>query len=290
MSMYVSTSCLSSKYNFSQILDVYTKSGIKNVELGICKDSTLDVTKLIKKYDLNYIVHHYFPPPKKPFIVNLASQDKQILRKSIDQIIKSIDFCADFDINFFSFHAGFRVDPDMNLKFDFNNIPEYENSFNTFKESVVKIVDYAERRSVKVAIENNVLSEYNLIDGQNKLLLMCELCEFERLFNEITSKNLGVLLDIGHLKVTSNLLKFDAEEFIHELKDKTFAVHVHENNGRIDEHKCISEGDWSLAIVNSYFKNKDIPIVLECKCSNEKELENGLMLLRGGDEDAIQTI
>lgn len=285
MSIYASTSCLSNKYDFPQILDVYSKLGIKNVELGICKDSTLDVAKLLKKHDFNYIVHHYFPPPTESFIVNLASQSKQILRKSMDQMKKSVDFCADFNINFFSFHAGFRVDPDINLKFNFNNIPEYENSFNTFKESVVKIVDYAERRSVKVAIENNVLSEYNLIDGRNKLLLMCELWEFERLFTEITSKNLGVLLDIGHLKVTSNLLKFDANKFIYKLKNKVFAIHVHENNGRVDEHRCLVEGDWSLAIVNSYFKNKGIPIVLECKCNDEKELENGLMLLKGGDAE-----
>jgi sugar phosphate isomerase/epimerase len=287
MSIFVSTSCLSSKYDYSQILDIYSKLGIKNVELGICKDSTLDVPKLLKKYNLNYIVHHYFPPPKEPFIVNLASQDRQIFKKSIDQMKNSIDFCADFDINFYSFHAGFRVDPDINLKFNFNNIPEYENSFNMFKESVEKIVDYAERRNVKVAVENNVLSEYNLIDGRNELLLMCELWEFERLFNEITSKNLGALLDIGHLKVTSNLLKFDADEFIDKLKDKTFAVHVHENNGRVDEHRCPMEGNWSLAVVNSYFKNRDIPIVLECKCNDEKELENALMLLKGGDADAI---
>ena len=284
MSIYVSTSCLSNKYNFQQTLDIYSKLDIKNVELGVCKDSTLDVTKLIKKYNFNYIVHHYFPPPKKPFIINLASQDKQIHGKSIDQMIKSIDFCADLNIDFFSFHAGFRIDPDINLKFNFNNIPEYKNSFNIFKESVEKIVDYAERRCVKVAIENNVLSEYNLVDGQNKLLLMCELWEFERLFSEINSKNLGVLLDIGHLKVTANLLKFDANKFIGKLKDKIFAVHVHENNGRLDEHKCIREGDWSLGIVDSYFKNKNIPIVLECKCNNEKELGTSLLLLRDGDE------
>jgi sugar phosphate isomerase/epimerase len=287
MSIYVSTSCLSSKYGFPQILDNYSKLGTKNVELGVCNDYTLDVAKLLKKHDFNYIVHHYFPPPKEPFIVNLASQSKQILEKSTYQMMKSIDFCADFNINFFSFHAGFRVDPDINLKFDFNNVTEYQNSFNIFKESVEKIVDYAERRNVKVAIENNVLSEYNLIDGENKLLLMCELWEFERVFNEINSKNLGVLLDIGHLKVTANLLKFDAEEFIDKMKDKTFAVHIHENNGRLDEHRCPRGGDWALAVVNNYFKNKDVPIVLECKCNDEKELENGLMLLRGGDEDVI---
>ncbi len=283
MSIYVSTSCLSNKYDFSQLLDIYTKLGIKNVELGVYMASNINLD-IFKKYSFNYMVHHYFPPPKNPFIINLASQNKQILERSIEQIKKSIDFCTDFNITFFSFHAGFRVDPDINLRFSFDNISEYESSFNIFKESIEKIVDYAERMDVKIAIENNVLSEYNLIDGKNKLLLMCELWEFERIFNKITSKNLGVLLDIGHLKVTSNLLRFDADEFIYKLKDKIFAVHVSENNGRVDEHRCFRKGDWSLAIVNSYFKNKDVPIVLECKCNDEKELKNALMLLKGGDD------
>ena len=288
MPIYVSTSCLSNKYILLQTLDIYSELGITNVELGVCKEYIGDVTKLLKKHDFSYIVHHYFPPPKNPFIVNLASQNKQILRRSTNQIMKSIDFCTDFNIDLFSFHAGFRIDPDINLKFNFNNISEYETSFNTFRESVVEIVDYAERMDIKVAIENNVLSEYNLINGHNKLLLMCELGEFERLFEEISSKNLGALLDIGHLKVNANLLKFDANEFIYKLKDKIFAVHIHENNGRVDEHRCPIEGDWSLGIAENYFRNSEIPTVLECKCNNKHELENVVALLGGPDEDTIQ--
>jgi sugar phosphate isomerase/epimerase len=281
MSIYVSTSCLSSKYDLSGILDVYSKLGIQNVELGVCTDSTLDVIKIIKKHNFNYIIHHYFPPPDMPFIINLASHNRQIREKSIAQIIKSINFCADSNINLFSFHAGFRVDPDMNLNFNFDNIPEYEDSFNLFKESVEEIADFAEKRNVKVAIENNVLSEYNLIDGQNKLLLLCELWEFERLFSEIKStKNLGILLDIGHLKVTSNLLKFDTNKFIKKLKNQILAVHIHDNNGRVDEHRCLSEKNISFDIINTYFENSDIPIVIECKCKDEIELENALILLK----------
>lgn len=264
--MYYSTSCLSNRYTFSQILDIYSELGIKNVELGVCKEPDIDLN-ILRKHDFNYIVHHYFPPPEKPFIINLASQNDEIRDKSVFQIIKSIDFCTDFGINFFSFHAGFRIDPDVNFKFAHynNNIPEYETSFNTFKESVLGIVDYAERNGVKVAIENNVIQEHNLVDGQNKLLLMCELWEFKRLFDEIRSDKLGILLDLGHLKINSNVLNFDREEFISRLRNKTFAIHLHENNGRVDEHKCIKRTDWSVAMVHKYFYN-DVPVILECRC------------------------
>ena len=287
MKIYVSTSCLINEYNFLKILDIFSMLGIQNVELGVLIDHNENLVKLLKQYNFNYIVHHYFPPGKEPFIINLASQNKQILKKSIDQIIKSIDFCNDYNIKIFSFHAGFRVDPDINLKFDLNNIAEYQTSFNTFKESVLKIADYARGKNVKVAIENNVLSKYNLVDGRNKLLLMCEAWEFKKLFQEIKLENLGILLDLGHLKISSNILKFNANNFIENLKNKIFLVHIHENNGEVDEHKCIKKGDWSLKVVQKYFKSLDIPVVLECKCNSKKELNNSLKILKGYNEDAF---
>jgi len=280
MQIYVSTSCLSNRYNLPQILDIYEGLGIKNVEMGVCVNPNLDISKIMGRYDFNYIIHHYFPPPKEPFIINLASQNKQILGKSMEQIMTSIDFCSDFDIRFFSFHAGFRTDPNMSLQFSFDNIPQYESSFRTFKDSIAKISDYAKNVDVRLAIENNVLSEYNLVDGKNKILLLCEAWEFEKLFKDITSKNVGILLDIGHLKVTSNLLKFDANEFIHRLKNNIWAVHMHDNDGRMDEHNCPKKGCWSLDVAKNHFKNTDVPMVLECRCTDEKELEATLMSLR----------
>lgn len=285
MKIYVSTSCLINKYNFLQVLDIYNELDIRNVELGVFIDHNVNVVKLLKQYNFNYIVHHYFPPTKDPFIINLASQNKQILKKSIDQTIKSIDFCSDYNIKIFSFHAGFRVDPDINLKFDLNNIIEYQIAFNTFKDSVLKIANYAEKKDVKVAIENNVLSKYNLVGGRNKLLLMCEAWEFEKLFQEIKLENLGILLDLGHLKVTSNLLKFNANNFIENFKNKIYLVHIHENDGEVDEHKCIKKGDWSLKVVQKYFKILDIPVVLECKCNSRKEFESSLKILKGDNKD-----
>jgi len=287
MKIYISTSCLINKYNFLKVLNIYNELGIQNIELGVLIDHNENLVKLLKQYNFNYIVHHYFPPPKDPFIINLASQNKQILQKSIDQIIKSISFCNDCNIKIFSFHAGFRVDPDMNLKFDSHNIIEYQTSFNTFKDSVLKIANYAVKKDIKIAIENNVLSKYNLVGGRNKLFLMCESWEFEKLFQEIKLENLGILIDLGHLKVTSNLLKFNANDFIEKLKNKVSIVHIHENDGEVDEHKCIKKGDWSFKVMQKYFKNLDIPVVLECKCNSKKELKNSLKILKGYNEDAF---
>jgi len=174
MAIYVSTSCLKEKNNISSVLDVYYESGIKNVELGIWRQKIRKLNK-IKQYDINFLVHHYFPPPPKPFIVNLASQNAAILKSSKKQIKDSIEFCHELGIKLFSFHAGFRVDPDINFQFPKDRpITSYKKAFNTFVESVKEIDDYAQKRGLRIAVENNILSEHNLVDNENKFLLLCE--------------------------------------------------------------------------------------------------------------------
>ena len=262
MLIYVSTSCLKNGGNILDVLKVYKEAGFKNVELG---QSIYDVNlpNKIKQHDFNFIVHHHFPPPKKPYVVNLASQNATILKKSREQIKKSIEFCNRLDIGLFTFHAGFRADPSIKLEFKKSSpVASYEKALRTFIESVKEINIHAENNGVKIAIENNVLSEHNLVNGRNLFLLMCESTEFENLFREIPSDNIGALLDLGHLQVTSHWLKFDKYEFVDKLKDKVFLIHVHENNGKVDEHKGLDEKSWCLRIIGKKCFRK-VPVSLE---------------------------
>ena len=131
---------------------------------------------------------------------------------------------------------------------------------------------------IKIGIENNVLAEYNLVNGHNEFLLMCEAWEYIKLFNEINSKRIGILLDLGHLNITSNTLKFDKNEFIKKFKNRVFAIHIHENNGKKDEHRKINRDDWSVSVIKKYFSKREIPIVLESKFSDRNDFESYLDL------------
>ena len=262
MTVYVSTSCLKSDDDMSVVIETYCKNGINNVELGPSLKSVGEIDK-IKRFGLNFIVHHYFPPPPKPFIVNLASQNAEILQLSRKQIKKSINFCCESGIKLFTLHAGFRTDPDLNFKFSKDQpINSYNKAFNTFVESVHEINDYALMKGIKLAIENNVLSEHNVIEGKNELLLLCEAIEYENLWEKVRSDNLGILLDVGHLNVTAHWLKFDKYDFIERVKKKIFAFHIHDNNGKSDTHSRINRSSWFIEAISKY-NFVDIPVVLE---------------------------
>ncbi len=282
MPVYVSTSCLSNGDNIFEVLDAYAKAGLKNVELGSSHKFTENLSPAsFRRYGFNLLCHHYFPPPEDPLIINLASQDKATLKRSREQLKKSIDFCASLGIDLFSVHAGFRTDPNEILVFQGKKAAPYERALATFIESVEEINSYAEERKVRIAVENNVLAEYNMVDKQNPYLLLCQAEEFEAFFAGITSRNVGVLLDLGHLNVTANSMGFDRYDFIKRVKDRVFALHVHENNGLVDEHKEINETGWCLDITRDF---TDFPVVIESVKQSVEQIVSQVALL----EDALR--
>jgi len=264
MSVYVSASCLANGSNVFNVLDVYAEANLKNVELGSTHKHISELSPdRFKRYGFNLICHHLFPPPQESLIVNLASQDAVILKRSKEQIKRSIDFCDSLGIKLFTFHAGFRADPDSKLRFLRDKaIAPYEIAFDTFVESVKEINSYAQNSGIRIAIENNVLSDYNVIDGQNPFVLLCEAEEFEKLYERIPSVSVGILLDLGHLKVTSHWLGFDKYDFVDRVADRVFAIHVHDNNGQVDEHKELDKTSWCLEVIGRKYLN-GLPVVVE---------------------------
>lgn len=271
MSVYVSTLCLADENNVFQILESYARASLGNVELsgGISGSALEYIDDLspakLKQHGFNLIVHHPFPPLKEPFITpNLASQDSVILKRSKDQVKKSIEFCHSLGIELLTFHGGFRFDPDDKRQFCEDEVatPEdqaitpYERAFNTLIESVDEINSYAQQMGVKVAIENRPL------DRRRRFPMPCEAEELKRICKRIPSSNMGVLADLAHAKVTSQWLKRDKYEFIEKVKDKVFAFHVHENDGYADKHEKLDATSWCFEVIGrKCFIG--LPIILE---------------------------
>lgn len=284
MPVYISSNCISGE-EAAGVLDNLALAGIKNVELGARAVSKNTRTPEVTRYGFNLLAHNYFISPDEPIILNLSSPDKVILARSREYMIQAIDFCYGAGIKLFTIHAGFRADPDLSLKFNREGkFTPYKQSFETFVESVKAINDYAAGKNIRVGIENNVLSEANLVNGKNKLLLLCEAEEFEELWQRIPSDNLGMLLDLGHLKVTARSLKFDRYKFIERVKDKVFAFHIHDNDERIDDHKKLDGTSWCFNIITQTAFS-GLPVILESLGLNIKEAVEQIRLI----ETALET-
>jgi sugar phosphate isomerase/epimerase len=257
--IFVSTSSLNDHKSVIHVLKEYKKGGIQNIELGSSHKYEEGIKEFVKKFqkenDVNYTVHAYFPPAKESFFVNLASQDEQILSRSKNFVRDMIELSSEVNAVLCGFHAGFRFDPIHGVKYGDTPILDYHVAYDIFLQSLISICKFADEKKVKICFEPNVVSKNNLINNQNKLLLMAEIGEINNLFHDLETRgvtNLFLLLDLGHLKVTANNLNFDFTTFIDTFKERVLEIHIHDNQGVFDQHFKLEENSEVLEVLKNY--------------------------------------
>jgi len=111
---------------------------------------------------------------------------------------------------------------------------------------LLRLANYAKEKNVTIAVEN--LYSYD---------------ELTYIFSHIEHPNLKICFDSGH----ENFLTPNAE-FLNKFNNKIVALHLHDNNGKTDEHKTIFSGniDWAYIAKGVSFI-KDIALTLEIKYS-----------------------
>ena len=273
--VYASTNCLKNPRNVIRVLNEYESAGIRNVELGSVH-SNFSI-KQLKRYNFNFLIHNYFPPPKNPFNFNLASKNKTLRNKSSRLAKKAIDLCCDIESPLYTFHAGFTVDPPrLGKPLPRINISDRKEAIEIFVREVENIVDFANSRGIKVAMEPNVVQKFNLIENRNDLCLFAEYQEIKELYKILKNTSLGLLVDLGHTAVTSNWLKFDKNDFVQKCSRHTYAIHVSNNNGYQDQHKGLTQKCWAISKLKK-FKNK--PIILETMNLSIEKIKQNINLV-----------
>jgi len=109
--IFVSTTFAKDDSKISDILLMCKRENISNIELGSNHVYEKNFKEIIKKYNFHFIVHNYFPIPKKSFVVNIASPDRCIRNLSLKHIRKAITFCRETNSKLYTFHPGFVGDP-----------------------------------------------------------------------------------------------------------------------------------------------------------------------------------
>ena len=210
---------------------------------------------------LPLLVHNYFPPPEKPFVLNLAARDPGTLGRSIEMAFKAIDLSAMRGAAFYSVHSGFA----MELRAEDLGKPEaqarmarapYGEAYGIFSETVREVASYGQERGVRLLIENNVMTREQA-EGERPLL-MTEPGEIAKFLREMDDLNVGLLLDVGHAKVTAGALWIEPERYFEELAGWIGGVHLSDNDGARDTKGGFGKDAWFA----KYFLG-DMPLIIE---------------------------
>ncbi len=217
-------------------------------------------------------IHNYFPPPKVPFVLNLASLQENVWTQSFEHAKQALALAAGSKIPFYTVHAGFCIDPDveqLGRKMNLGKTVPREKYWAKFIQAIRSLLKECDRLGVDLYIENNVTIKQNLLADGSSPFLCSSTDETDKLMAEINHPRFGLLLDTAHLKVSAHTMGFSKDDFIKKNEKWTKAVHHSDNDGTIDNNKPLDANYWFLPYMPRFAK---LPHIIEV---NNQSLEDG---------------
>jgi sugar phosphate isomerase/epimerase len=266
------------------VLSELSKLDIDGIEIGSTHkyNTRNNFKKIIKKIKSKKIfIHNFFPPSRDTnFVINIASDNKKIRENSVDLIISNIDFCKEVSALLYTIHPGFLSEavPQSDFKkknYDFifcskNRLFSKKLGFNNMIISLKKIIGYANKKKVKIALETEGSIE------KSEFLIMQTPAEYKELFLEVPN-GLYVNFNIAHSFLSSINNKFSLKKFIKLILPKIAAVEISSNNGTHDQHLPLTQHSKNLHYLK-FLKNK--PVILEFRNASIESVKKSLILVR----------
>ncbi len=203
----------------------------QNFNLG--KDTIRDIKKISKENDLSLIVH-------TPFYLPVSTILPEIRKSVFENLTNASKLAEKVGAKRMTIHPGFREMPGPGI-----NIT-YESLISNLK----KIVGIGKEYDVEICLEN--------LDN-NDFFLCIEKEDYLRVLNSVNG--LKSTLDVGH----ANTSKTKPHKYFESVKDFVMDMHVHDNDGKIDEHNCLGEGNINFKKLFSECKKHEYygPFTLE---------------------------
>ena len=228
-------------------------------------------------------LHNYFPAPAHPFVLNIATSDSLLRSQAVKLVDSALRLSIAAGSPLYGIHAGYLANAtaqnDGMFSFD-DNALSYNDALSRAITFVTEVASNFEKAGVRFIIENLFPSQHA------KHSLFCSFDEITEFMNAVPS-SVGLLLDLGHLNISSNIMGFDKmlflDKFLESYHNRLFQVHLSDNQGLVDEHLSVQSGNWQLEALkkiqlNSGLSSRSEPIVycLEARNSELNDIRSSI--------------
>ena len=249
--IYLSTGGFKERSGYDT-LKTFIKNKISFVELSAGRYSKDQVKKIEKIKNIKKLMHNYYPPPKEPFVINIASSNEKILDKSMKHVKKSIDISNSIGAKDYSFHPGFVTDispKEIGIITKTTNFNDRNVCIQRVLKNLFTLSRYAKKKGVRLLVENNVMkkSSYDFLGKDTTIMSRPEEINF---IMERVPKNIKLLMDVAHLKVSSNVLGFNKVAAFKSVKKWIRAYHLSDNDGMHDSNDLFNEKSWFVNLLS----------------------------------------
>ena len=256
---YLSTTCASSDH-LSDAVRELTGHGFHHIELSghLTYQHNFEAKVLdLHHRGVHFLIHHYCPPSKSPFVLNIASASEEIRERSLEVLQKGHDLNRRLGGPFCAVHGGHNIDMEPKMKNNHFIVDQgtlrdrgkaEEQFYANLQEVMTTIFSDGERLAVENLATKSRTENYSLLSDPDQIL---KYLQFSRRYD-----NLGFLLDLGHLQVAAHNLEFDgltlARRILREYPDKVYGLHLSDNDGTFDDHQVHSPDSWQWDFLEEF--------------------------------------
>lgn len=257
MSIYFSELCLLGGNVFSNV-DQMIAAGAKSVELMLDGpgwdrfDLQMDsLAEGLLARPVTYSVH------TPVWDTNLTSENYFIREGAMKSLQYSIVLAAKIHSKHVVIHPGFCM----------SSCFHRETAKKRSEEALRELIAFNRNYGMRLLIEN--------VGDRNTSLFTQE--EYAQFLDGAPS-DVGYLVDIGH----AHLNGWDIPKLLSNVKDRLYAVHIHDNDGKSDQHLPARQGtvDWKPVLSALHSVGHTVNLVLEYKSgtSLRKLADDGVTL------------
>jgi len=268
MRFYISSQC-SSKKRIVHVVEELAALGFPAIELtgGTCwyPDLLTDLQAAKNRLGVDLMVHNYFPPQQKEFVLNLAVKDP-VRRAQMKAFIKdALILSKGYGNSVYGVHPGFRQDVAVEQEANgfFKAGDPSLTSIDAFYGMLDELNEVAKSEGILIAVEN--LAPRSKDDHFSYLTSEADIERF--LAYVVTKSHLGILVDLGHMGAASAIFGFDRVKVLDRIfahPEKIFELHISENDGGRDAHGVTPLDSWQLEYLGERcHRLGNIPVVLE---------------------------
>ena len=160
------------------------------------------------KHGIKLIVH-------TPYYLPTSTMLPEIKKGVIENVRKAIILARGVKSDKLTIHPGFQEMPGPAIRY----------CYDSLIDNLHKIVEIGQEHNVNICFENF-----------DKPLLCSELKDYLYVLNSVNG--LMATLDVGHVNTTN----IKPTEYLKKTRKFIMDIHIHDNNGKRDEHKCLGEG------------------------------------------------
>lgn len=219
-----------------------------------------DLALIKNRNSVNFLLHGYFPPPKEHFLLNFSDTGGS----TRDFIRESMRYVKALDIPYYSIHAGFRKSftiGDNEMLLEGKDSRAY--SYDDFGKNVEWFS--SEFNDTAFVVENMYPNNNNTECAY--LMHIDEILSFLSDFPTVY-----LLLDLGHLKISSRMLGYNylnaIESLLEEHAGRIAEIHLSENSGVNDDHHVLYSDSSQYAVIRRYadlISDRGINITIEAR-------------------------